>query len=162
MHPGNSGRLCRDENCDRLGIHLKHKVTRKDNFHVKEISKSDEVPWKRSAPMALDESITNAASVVYPKSFEAIMRDVEGDYGSLARSGDHASSMRTVQRRLRKLVSEGHILRIDLGRRLFAYLKPGSNMTNDLDLMREQLEINMTTTRDEGLVERLSEAMAHA
>jgi hypothetical protein len=40
---------------------------------------------------------------------------------------------------LARLVERGHILRIDLGQQLFAYLRPGSNLVGDISLMREQI-----------------------
>jgi hypothetical protein len=126
--PGNSGRLCRDENCDRTGLHLEHEVKPKI---VDDKSKSSLEPWKRPAPKALDHSIAKATSRVYPRPFDMIMREVERDYGSCC--------SRTVQRHLQQLVARGHILRIDLGRRLHAYLRPGSNMINDIELLRTQI-----------------------
>jgi hypothetical protein len=60
------------------------------------------------------------------------LREVEEDYGECID--------RTVARRLARLVKRGHILRIDLGRHLYAYLRPGSSLVNDVDLIREQLE----------------------
>ena len=71
-------------------------------------------------------------SRTYPKPFHVILRDVEEDYGEV--------NPRTAQRRLKRLVERGHLLRIDLGRRLYAYLRPGSTMVHDADLMREQLD----------------------
>jgi hypothetical protein len=94
------------------------------------VSASAKEPWERSAPIALDDSITKAVSLTYPRHINAIVQLVEDDYGSC--------NLRTVQRRLRALVQRGHLLRIDLGRQLYAYLKPGSALVNDIDLMREQ------------------------
>jgi hypothetical protein len=148
-------RLCRDENCDLLGLHAEHEVPEQvceaeadqtdfplefaywAKWHqARDAAKLRLVPpWMQQAPEALDDSIIKATSQTYPKPFEVIMRDVEYDYGSC--------NMRTVQRRLRAIVQRGHVIRLDLGRRLHAYVRPGSNMINDLDLVREQI-ISMT------------------
>jgi hypothetical protein len=118
-----------------MELHFKHDAVTTEQEEDRSRSSIDE-PWKRPAPEALDYSITQAASLTYPKPFEVLMRDVEYDYG--------ACNMRTVQRRLRSLVERGHILRIDLGRRLYAYLRPGSNMVDDVDMLREQVESMMS------------------
>jgi predicted transcriptional regulator len=121
---------CRDESCHRIDLHPAHAVTA---IRVTEApSTSPREPWKRSAPRALDHSIAKATSKTYPRHFKAILREVEEDYGECID--------RTVARRLARLVKRGHILRIDLGRHLYAYLRPGSSLVNDVDLIREQLE----------------------
>jgi len=120
--------LCRDEACDRIELHLAHKVTREPEPEPR--STSPLPKWKRQAPKALDHSIAKATSKTYPRHFDAIMKIVESDYGTCID--------RTVHRRLKRLVQRGHILRIDLGRHLYAYLRPGSTLVNDVDLIREQ------------------------
>jgi hypothetical protein len=132
---GNTGKLCRDEDCDRIELHLEHEVEPKEP-EKEQPSRSATAPWKRSSPKGLDRSIAKATSQLYALPFEAILRHVENDYGTCI--------PRTVQRHLRTLVDRGHLLRIDLGRRLHGYLRPGSNMVNDLDLMREQIEAMST------------------
>jgi hypothetical protein len=130
MHFWNLDLLCRDDACDQTELHYKHRV--KHRAEKVASSRSTVAPWLRDAPIALDESITNATSQVYPKPLCVLARDVEQDYGTCC--------ARTVQRRLRRLVEQGHILRLDLGARLYAYMKPGSNMVNaDIDLLREQV-----------------------
>jgi hypothetical protein len=125
-----SGRLCRDENCDRLELHLKHKISK--IAKERDPSKSRREPWRRSSPAALDHSIEQAISGAYPKAYEAVLRDVEYDYGSCC--------SRTVQRHLRRLVERGNILKIDLGRRLYAYVRPDSKLaTYDVSFIREQV-----------------------
>jgi hypothetical protein len=142
----NTVRLCRDENCDRLDLHFAHdEIEHTDEPLVLvywlewgrarkmiRVARSRNQPWRKPAPKALDHSIAKAVSKTYPKPFNVILRDVKDDYGDCNR--------RTVERRLRQLVARGHCLRIDLGRRLFAYLRPGSSLVNDHELMREQLE----------------------
>lgn len=120
--------LCRDEACDRIELHLAHEVTCKP---VREPWSRNPTPkWQRPAPKALDHAIAKATSKTYPRHFGAILQIVESDYGVCIE--------RTVHRRLKRLVQRGHILRIDLGKQLYAYLRPGSPMVNDIALMREQ------------------------
>jgi len=121
-------RLCRDDECDRIGIHLAHDVTRKPERKYKSVS--PRAVWDRASPKALDHSIALATSKTYPRHFSAILQIVENDYGSC--------NYRTVARRLKRLVQRGHLLRIDLGQQLYAYLRPGSPMEREIDLMREQ------------------------
>ena len=101
------------------------------------LSKSKTEPWRRSAPKALDHSIAKAVSKVYPKPIDMILDEVINDYGDV--------NVRTLQYHLRKMIDRGHLLRIDLGRRLYAYLRPGSNMVNDVELMRDQIEAMLVT-----------------
>jgi hypothetical protein len=122
--------ICRDENCRRIDLHPVHAVTATCDSEV--ISTSTREPWKRPAPRALDHAIAKATSKTYPRHFNAILREVEEDYGDCIG--------RTVARRLARLVKRGHILRIDLGRSLYAYVRPGSKLANDIDLVREQVE----------------------
>lgn len=123
-------RLCRDENCTRMDLHLEHEVVISEADDERNVEAE---PWKKSAPRALDHSIAKATSKTYPKPFNMILRDVEDDYGSC--------NSRTVQRRLARLVHRGHVLRINLGRRLYAYVRPGSSITtSDIEMMREQFE----------------------
>lgn len=119
-------RLCRDENCDRLDLHLVHRV-RVSKRKVEEPATED----------ALYDSIAKATSRVHPKPLSVIMRDIEYDYGSCCE--------RTVQRRLKRMVSLGRVLQVDLGRRLFAYLHPESKLANDIELVREQVEMLVST-----------------
>lgn len=121
--------VCRNEHCDRVELHPAHWL-RGTSEAPEPSSSSAKVPWIRSAPEALDESITRAVSLTYPRVFTTIAQMVEEDYGSC--------NLRTVHRRLKRLVQRGHLLRIDLGKQLYAYLKPGSSLVNDVDLMREQ------------------------
>jgi hypothetical protein len=126
-------RLCRDEDCDQLGLHEEHTIKPlRRRASMPATYSEDDPPWRRPAKKALDHSIAKAVLQTYPKPFEVIMRDVEYDYGSC--------NMRTVQRRLRALVQRGHLLQINLGKRIYAYVRPGSNMLNDHALMREQIE----------------------
>jgi len=128
-------RFCRNESCDRLDLHLKHKVARKP---PEPVSHGRNPEWLRPAPKALDHSIAKAVSKTYPRHFNAILQVVESDYGSC--------NYQTVRRHLRRLIERGHVLRIDLGQQLYAYLRPGSPLVNDIALMREQLADVLYTT----------------
>jgi hypothetical protein len=151
MKTANATRLCRDENCERFEVHYEHECGVVDDSEQDDdtvdvslsywptwvkareaVTRRAEAPWRKSAPKALDHSIAKSISRTYPKPFHVILRDVEEDYGEV--------NPRTAQRRLKKLVERGHFLRIDLGRRLYAYLRPGSTLVHDTDLMREQLD----------------------
>ena len=134
MSRANTG-LCRDEHCNRLELHAAHEVVER-KFRRRFVSKSSTNPWMRPAPKALDHSIAKAVSQTYPRAAETIFREVEHDYGSCC--------TRTILRRLKILVARGHILKIDLGERLYAYVRPGSSLVNDLDLMREQIRMMKT------------------
>lgn len=150
MKTANATRLCRDENCERFEVHYEHECGVEDVLEQDDgepvtltywaawgsarevVARRAEAPWRKPAPKALDHSIAKSISRTYPKPFHVILRDVEEDYGEV--------NPRTAQRRLKRLVERGHLLRIDLGRRLYAYLRPGSTMVHDADLMREQLD----------------------
>src|SRR3990172_3495241 len=122
--------FCRDENCSRIDLHLVH-IVEMISEQPEPPSLAKRPPWRSPAPKALDHSIAKATSRTYPRHFDAILHEVEADYGDC--------NPRTVQRGLRKLVERGHILRIDLGRHLYAYVRPGSKLVNDIDLLREQI-----------------------
>jgi len=135
---------CRDERCERIDLHFSHEIIG-DGLPPDDgsPSKSKRLPWQRPAPKALDHAIAKAVSKTYPKHLDAILRDVEDDYGS----GPTQSALsRAVQRHLARLVERGHILKIDLGRRLYAYLRPGSSLVGDVDLMRDQIEGRIEST----------------
>jgi hypothetical protein len=124
-------RLCRDDRCERTEVHLAHAIT-----HAlpapKTLTKSVKEPWRRRDPRALDHCIAKAVSQTYPRHIAAIVEEVRQDYG--------ACNLRTVQRHLQRLVQRGHLLRIDIGRSLYAYLRPGSSMAHERALMLTQIE----------------------
>ncbi len=124
--------ICRDESCDCEEIHLVHDVipAKKDPK-----PRSTREPWMLPAPEALDEAIVRAVSDIRPKPFTTIANDVVNDFGSL---GENAKSgERKLHRRIKALVNQGRILRIDIGNTLFAYLRPSSRIADDLDYIRE-------------------------
>lgn len=136
---------CRDEMCPRMDLHRAHAMDEGEDFRRERVktevrgraSRSSRLPWKRPCPKALDHSIVKAVSETYPKHISAIVADVRDDYGTIGSS--ESSLHRHVQRHLARLVEHGHILRVDLGQRLFAYLRPGSKLASDVDLIREQI-----------------------
>lgn len=166
---GDASIYCRDEMCDRLGLHyarrtcgedFRNKIKSEAKQKLKhngrprwrklregeEPPKDAEVraypdgsrsyamtqPWHLSAPRALDHCIAKAVSKTYPKPIDVIFDEIQDDYGECDR--------RAVERHLKKLVDRGQLLRVDLGRRLSAYLRPGSSLVKDVTLMREQIE----------------------
>lgn len=139
---------CRNDQCARVELHLAHDEDFDEDYreHVPR-SKSQDPPWKRPASKALDHSIAKAVSKTYPKHLNAILREVKDDYGSGA---SESALYRAVQRHLAVLVERGHILKIDLGRHLYAYLRPGSTLVNDVEMMREQIESMMESTAGVG------------
>jgi hypothetical protein len=139
--------------CDRIDLHPAHQVPKglvkekikqlKKAERKQSSSMSQRPPWRRPAPKVLDNSIARAVSKTYPKPLDAILREVEDDYGL---DSTKSAFNRNVQRHLTKLVERGHILRIDLGQRLYAYLRPGSALVDDIGLIREQIEIQIAGT----------------
>ena len=146
--------------CERMDLHAAHRLPKgqgqdfekkvkketREQLRIRRKrranSKSDHPrpvlpPWKWAAPSALDHSIAKSVSKTYPKHLDAILDDVENDYGSAGST--QGTLYRQVQRHLTKLVERGQILRIDLGQRLYAYLRPGSTLVRDVDMMREQI-----------------------
>lgn len=132
--------ICRDESCDRDDIHYCHDVE-----PLKEPKpRSSRKPWELPAPEALDEAIVRAVSDVRPKPFTMLANDVVNDFGSLGQN--IKSGERRLHRRIRALVEQGRILRIDIGNTLFAYLKPTSRIATDLDFIREAISDCLTET----------------
>jgi hypothetical protein len=126
--------ICREEHCDRVGVHLAHGVVPPP--------KKERPPtpgralWKRPSSKALDNAIAKATSKYWATHFGAILREVRNDYGTA--ESEH-SLERAVYRHLKKLVARGHIVKLDLGLSFAAYLRPGSKLLNDIDYLREQM-----------------------
>lgn len=137
MQQKKTSRWCRAEGCEQVGLHEAHGAL--DTVEKEPKSHSKNVVWKRPSPRALDHCIAKAVSKTYPRHYDALLQVVVNDYG--------ACNTRTVQRRLRTLVERGHVLRIALGSNLWAYLRPGSKLVNDIDLMREQCYAAMPNSR---------------
>lgn len=129
--------ICRDDRCGEVSIHLAHDVRRVDRCEARWLAQHTvkdhkTTPWGRPSHRALVNAVARATSATYPRHCEAIYRAVRDDYGTC--------TMRSVQRTLKVLVERGHVLRVDLGSRLYAYLRPGSRIADDVALIREQVE----------------------
>lgn len=94
-------------------------------------------PWLQPSAEALDESILRATSDHKPHLLAQIAPIVENDYGKIAEN--EASVFRQLQRRIKRLCDAGVLLRVDLGKRLYAYISPNSRMLSDVDAIREQV-----------------------
>ena len=135
------GEICRDDNCEIMGVHGHHEV----------LTQEREAPRKSGAqhdPKALLGSIAKATSKAYPMNFSAIVREVVDDYGTC--------SERTIYRYLRKLIDRGQILKLDLGLSVDAYIRPKSRLLRDLpglrDYMLGLLEIAPTRSKKKSTV----------
>lgn len=95
--------------------------------------------WELPSPLALDEAILRSVSTHVPRLLVEIQPLVENDYGSLGRNVD--SGMRRLQRRILQLCETGAIMRVELGKRLFAYLSPKSRLS--LEEIRDQVMDNL-------------------
>lgn len=153
--------ICRDDDCNRPGVHLKHPVLsrgrtvkvhhRPDPTTVQLALPSDAKPppdskraaWKRDDPKGLTEAVARATSRAYPTHIAAIYRDVQDDYGECTE--------RTVYRHVKKLVERGHLIKLDVGLSFAAYIRPKSRLLKDHAAIREYLlgivELNPTTKR---------------
>lgn len=123
--------VCRDEDCEFVGLHRKHRLSPQRNRAKQRQSTSPKPPWLRDDPDGLDESINKAVSASYPTHFSAIVRAVRDDYGNVHE--------RTVYRRVAKAVAEGRILKLDLNLTFATYIKPDSKLTEDPDDLREYM-----------------------
>lgn len=94
-------------------------------------------PWTLPAPEALDESILRATSDRVPRILMQLAPIVENDFGRIAPTEN--SALKQLQRRIKKLCEAGQLLRVDLGKRLYAYLSPDARIAGDVDAIREQV-----------------------
>lgn len=102
-------------------------------------TKSCRDPWELPAPEALDESILRATSDRVPRLLVQLAPIVENDFGKIANT--EQSTFRQLQRRAKRLCEAGKLLRVDLGKRLYAYLSPDAR-EKDVDAIREQVMEN--------------------
>lgn len=128
-----SSSICRSEFCDREDVHAPHVV----KCQRETMPRSCRAPWTLPAPVALDDAIVRAVSDIQPKNFATLVDDVENDFGSLGHN--RQSGMRKLHRRLAQLCDAGRVLKVDVGGMLFAYLKPTSRISRDVEYIREQL-----------------------
>jgi hypothetical protein len=126
--------ICIDECCEIEGVHAPHKVKQKKEKKPR----SNKPPWLLTAKDALDESIVRAVCKLDVGSFHTILNEVENDFGSLGPT--HDSGVRRLYRRLSAVVRTGKVRRVDVGGRLFAYVKPQSRLAGDIEFLRESLK----------------------
>lgn len=105
----------------------------------KKIVKAEKDPWTD----ALDESILRVASDHVPRILMQIVPLVENDYGTIAPTED--SAMRKLQRHIAKLCERGALLRVEVTKRLWAYILPNARIATDVDAMREVILDNYDT-----------------
>jgi hypothetical protein len=137
--------ICRDEDCEIVGVHPKHRRARRQpQAHHRP---KPDAPWKRSDRHALLTSIMKSTSGRVPKWFQEIAPDVRDDYGNV--------TDRTIWRGIKTLVERGHLLKLDLGLAFAAYMRPIGKKrplgrldeTELRDYMLSVVEINPTTKR---------------
>jgi len=126
--------ICKDEWCTIEGIHAPHLVRQGKEKRPR----SQQKPWLLTSPGALDDSIERAVCRLSVSSFNAIVNEVENDFGSLGPTEE--SGFRRVHRRLTALIRMGRVLRVDVGGRLFAYLRPQSRIADDLEFLRDRVK----------------------
>lgn len=125
--------ICRDDACEIVGVHAKHK-TLHDHHEIvvhHRPSTSKKQLWQRDDPEGLAEAVERATSLNYPKPISAIMRDVADDYGPV--------SERSVHRYVSRLVRAGRLVKLNLGMAFAAYIQPGSRLLRDRESLREYM-----------------------
>lgn len=153
--------VCRDENCDREGVHPRHvKVkgfTPKPHRRPKTtrvrcnacgatrlLRRFDDPacpcggryvskpPWQSDDREGLRESVLRAACKPFPVTFQDVLRAVQEDYGRCTE--------RTVYRHLRRVVKdEGKVVKLDVNLGHAAYISPDSRMLRDPTTIKEYL-----------------------
>jgi hypothetical protein len=127
--------ICREDDCDIEGIHEPHEVRAKKEQQPR----SKREPWKlMNSPEALDESIMRVINRLNVASFQAIFHEVENDFGSIGATPNTGD--RTLHRHLVMLCRAGRLLRVDVGQRMYAYLKPSAKFARDVDFVRDILD----------------------
>ncbi|MGH7684854.1 MAG: hypothetical protein ACREMT_10955 [Vulcanimicrobiaceae bacterium] len=97
-------------------------------------------PWMIPSGEALDESILRCASDRMPRLVTQILDVVQNDYGTIA--DNEQSAFRQLRRRIKRLVAAGEIVRVDLGKQLYAYVVPDARLANDVDEIRSVIMEN--------------------
>jgi len=130
-----SSEICREDDCDIDGIHAPHSVRTKKEQQPR----SKREPWKlMNSPEALDESIMRVINRLNVASFQAIFHEVENDFGSIGATPNTGD--RTLHRHLVMLCRAGRLLRVDVGQRMYAYLKPSAKFAKDVEFVRDILD----------------------
>lgn len=127
--------ICRDDRCELVGIHVagKHcqRVRSRESQYRTRSRKHAGQPWRAYNYEALHESVYSAVSLVEPRSFSSILATVENDYGTCCD--------RSVHRHLNSWRQSGEIVRMDFRGRIHAYLRAGSRLLSDPELVLEQM-----------------------
>jgi hypothetical protein len=128
--------FCRDEACERLDLHTcspKNCLRRRgrEALYGTRSRKYGAEPWRAYNHEALRDSAFKATSLIEPRNFATVFSLVENDYGSCCE--------RSLHRHLGALRTEGKIVRMDFGGRIHAYLRAGSRLIHDRDLVLEQI-----------------------
>lgn len=140
--------VCRDERCELLGVHVQGpsciRLRGREALHRTRSRKHATQPWRAYNADALRECVRNAVSFVEPRNFSTVLSAVENDYGTCCE--------RSVHRHLGSLRHSGAIVRMDFKGRIHAYLRAGSRLIRDPQLVLEQiidLHAGMSFDRDE-------------
>lgn len=131
----NGAEICRDERCEMLGIHVVGpccvKLKGRESLYRTRSRRHAEQPWRAYNYEALHESVYNAISLTEPRNFSTIVSIIENDYGTCCE--------RSVHRHLQAWRTSGEIVRMDFRGRIHAYLRAGSRMIAEPDLVLEQI-----------------------
>lgn len=127
--------ICRDERCQLLGLHIRGprciKTRGREALFSTRSRRHATQPWRAYSYDALHESVFGAVSSTEPRTFAMILAYVENDYGSCCE--------RSVHRHLAVWRQSGEIVRLDFKSRIHAYLRAGSRLIKDPDLVFEQI-----------------------
>lgn len=131
----NDVEICREERCELLGVHVRgeHCVRRRggESLYRTRSRRHATQPWRANNYEALHESVLRGVSFTEPRSFSMVLAFVENDYGSCCE--------RSVHRHLGAWRHTGEIVRLDFKGRVHAYLREGSRLLSDPDLVLEQI-----------------------
>ena len=127
--------VCRDERCELLGVHIRGehcvKLRGRESLYRTRSRRHATQPWRAYNYEALHESVYNAVSLTEPRNFGMVLSLVENDYGTCCE--------RSVHRHLGTWRQSGGIVRLDFNGRIHAYLRAGSRLIADPDLVLEQI-----------------------
>jgi hypothetical protein len=124
--------LCRDDRCELEGVHWRHKINEPAPKGRRIRSRRWQMePWRLNCSDALRACVFASVSTTEPRNFATVLSLVENDYGSCC--------SRSVHRHLAQLRSERNIVRLDFPGNIHAYLKAGSRLIRDPDLVHEQV-----------------------
>jgi len=118
--------ICRDDNCEKPGLHAAHDVPRQ---RVKSGARKKANDWD---PDGLSETVLKVVcDTEWPLAFSDVKSAVLNDFGS--------TTDRAIHRHLARLEEKKKIMRLELGLAFAAYIKPSSRFLGDPDNLREHL-----------------------